>query len=134
MKREWQAVAFGQMAVILVIGDYLHDIRRPFAAFVVREDVVEAMRLFGNHDGHAAALVGTVERPGDVEGIRHGGKTGREFFQREGESFQFPFHAREENGVLGIHVLVQRQNIAVLGGDEAGESGDNAALVWAGNE
>jgi hypothetical protein len=101
---------------------------------VAGEDVVEAMGLLGDHDGHAQGLVGAVQAPLDAAGFGDGGEAGGEAVEGKVKAVEFPFHAGEEDAFGGVDVLVEGDDVAVVFGDERREGGDDAALVGAADE
>src|SRR5690625_1506691 len=48
-----------------------------------------------------------------------------------GKSFQFPFDAHEEHLLLRIHMLIEINNVAVVGVDEVGDRGNEAVPITA---
>ncbi len=131
---ERNAVAFGQPAVIGMVGQDQGDVDGPFAAFMTGENVVKAVPLPGDHHGHAQAGVGQPQAPLDAARTGHGLELFVEPAERQAEPFEFPFHAREEHALGRVDVLIQGDDVAVVLGDEGGQGGDDPALVGAGNQ
>jgi len=55
-------------------------------------------------------------------------------FTRDLKALQLPFQAGQKNAGLKVGVLVEVENVATVAKDEVGDSGNQSAPVWTGDD
>ena len=61
-------------------------------------------------------------------------KTIRNPFTRNLKALQLPFHSGQKNAGLKVGVLVEMENVPAVAKDEVGDSGNQSAPIWTGDD
>jgi hypothetical protein len=92
------------------------------------------MALLRDEKRDALALTGKVELPTHLVALSEDGEARVDLLLFEGELVQGPFDAHEEKVLQRVDVLLQINDIAAMGEDEAGDIVHQARLVRAVDE
>mgnify|MGYP006915177490 CR=1 FL=1 len=104
------------------------------AGLVTGEEVVDAVVLLGDEEGEALLLAGEGKLELHLVAACHGLEACLDFLFFERELLQAPLEAHEEGILLLVDVLLEVDDVPLMGGDEAGDIMDEARTVRAVDE
>ncbi len=122
-----------EAAQVLVVGDHAGDVHLQLAAAPAVQQVVQAMVLLA-HQHHQALLDGGIgQLPGHLELVRQSRETAAELRRIERQRIGAYLLAHEEALRLLLGVVARLDDEAAVLRDEAGDRGDDAGTVGAGD-
>lgn len=112
-----------------MIADDDRDVDGEIAGLVAREQVVEAVVFFGDEERHATALAGETELPLHLVPAAERAEARVHFGAVEEEAIHRPLESHEEGVLTRVDVLLEVDDVAVMGCDESGDIVNESGLV-----
>jgi hypothetical protein len=125
-------VKIGQCAAARVIADNERNFAGELAGFVAIKQVGVAMEMLGNEDRHAGHGGGELDAPVHFQADSEVGELFPKGIDRK--VIERPFDAHKEEAGLVVLVLVGVNDVGAVLVQDAGDRGDEAFAVWAGDE
>jgi hypothetical protein len=127
------AVPFDEAAQVFMVGDHAGNIHLQLAAAPAVQQIIQAMVLFA-HQHHQTFLDGRIGNlPGHAVFLRQRRKTTTEFRRIERQRIGAYFLAHEEALRFLFGVVTRLDDETAVLCDEAGDGGNDAGAVGAGN-